>query len=118
MKSADTQPSLLALRNFTVKDKSIDIAEKIGTDYERFGTLLLNDSDGTKVKNIEASKHKDPVPITVEILKQWLQGKGKKPITWRTLVNCLQGTGLNVLADQIRHSLPSHNDSEESHSDL
>ena len=101
-----------------MKDGSIDIAEKIGTDYERFGTLLLNDNDGTKVKNIETSKRGDPVHITVEILKQWLQGKGKKPITWRTLMNCLRGTGLNVLADQIDHLLSSHNDSDRSHSEL
>ena len=98
-----------------MKDESIDIAEKIGTDYELFGTLLLNDDDGTKVKNIEISKHGDPVHITVEILKQWLQGKGKKPITRRTLMNCLRDTGLNVLAD---HSLSSHNDSDRSHSEL
>ena len=118
MKSADDPPNLSALRNFT---GAIDIAEKIGTNYEHFGTLLLNDNDGTKVKNIEMSKHGDPVHITVEILKQWRQGKGRRPVTWRTLVDCLRGTGLNVLADQIEHSLSSRNVSEgsdRSHSEL
>ena len=121
LKSADDPLSLSALRNFTVKEGAIDIAEKIGTDYEHFGTLLLNDNDGTKVKNIEMSKHGDPVHITVEILKQWRQGKGRKPVTWRTLVDCLRGTGLNVLADKIELSLSSLNGSKDldrSHSEL
>lgn len=117
LKFADDPPNLSALRNFTVNHGSIDIAEKIGTNYEHFGTLLLNDNDGTKVKNIEMSKHGDPVHITVEILKQWRQGKGRRPVTWRTLVDCLRGTGLNVLADKIEHSLSSHNGSKD-HSEL
>lgn len=121
LKYADDPPNLSTLRNFTVKEGAIDIAEKIGTNYEHFGTLLLNDNDGTKVKNIEMSKRGDPVHITVEILKQWRQGKGRRPVTWQTLVDCLRGTGLNVLADKIEHSLSSRNGSEgseRSHSEL
>lgn len=49
-----------------MKDGSVDIAEKIGTDYKHFGTLLLNDIDGSKVNNIEMSKRGDPVGITAE----------------------------------------------------
>ena len=67
----------------------MDLAIEIGTDYEKFGTLLLEDEKGNKVKNIKVSEHGDPVDITVEILKQWLQGKGKEPVTWQTLVKCL-----------------------------
>ena len=51
LKSADDPPNLSVLRNFNVKEGAIDIAEKIGTNYEHFGTLLLNDNDGTKVKS-------------------------------------------------------------------
>ena len=80
--------------------------------------------------HIEASKS-DPVNITAEILKEWLQGKGRKPVTWQTLVNCLRDTDLNILADVIEsshnvttdsnHSLSSRNktmDSNHSLSDL
>ena len=78
---------------------------EIGPDYKKFGTLLLEDKMGNKVTNIKASEHGDPVDITVEILKQWLQGKGRKPVTWKTLVKCLQDTNLNVLADDMANSL-------------
>ena len=66
-----------------------------------------------KVKNIEVSERDDLLLITVEILRQWLQGKGKKPVTRQTLVTCLQDTGLYVLAKNIDDSLSEHNDSKE-----
>ena len=110
---AGDRPTLDALRHFPVKDRFIDIAKKIATEYKLFGTQLLKDSDGNEVCIIEM-KHGDPVDITVEILKQWLQGKGKMPITWQTLVKCLRDTGLNVLADIIESSLSENNGGKDS----
>ena len=115
-KSADDRepPTLPILRRFPVKRKHIDIAEEIGPDYEKFGTLLLEDEKGNKVKNIKVSERGDPVDITVEILKQWLQGKGRKPVTWQILVKGLRDTNLNTLADDIESSLSEHNGSKNS----
>ena len=45
------------------------------------------------------------VAITLEILRQWLQGKSRMPDTWLTLIKCLRDTGLNVLADDIKSAL-------------
>ena len=111
--SADAPPSLVVLRHFPAKNGLIDIPEKIGTDYEKFGTFLLEDESGNKVENIKVSKREDPLLITVEILRQWLKGKGKKSVTWQTLVTCLQDTGLYVLAEKIDDLLSEHNESKE-----
>ena len=81
---------------------------EIGTHYEKFGTLLLEDKKGSIVDSIVKSKHYVPVDITVEILRQWLQGKGRKPVTWQTLVKCLQDTDLTTLADDMKNSLSEH----------
>ena len=113
-KSADDHPALDVLRHFPLKNSFIDIAKKIATDYKLFGTQLLKDSDGGEVHIIEL-KHGDPVDITVEILKQWLKGKGRMPITWQTLVKCLRDTDLYVLADNIENSLSEHHGSKDSH---
>ena len=114
VKSADGPPTLDGLRHFPVKKEHIDIAVDIGPDYEKFGTLLLEDKKGNKVDSIAKSKHYIPVDITVEILKQWLQGKGRKPVTWQTLVKCLRDTNLNALADDIESSLSEHDGSKNS----
>ena len=101
----DVRPRLDDLRNFPVNGGFIDIAVQIGSEYGRFGTLLLKDENGGTVKNIEMEKRGHPVDITVEILRQWLQGKGREPVTWQTLVECLQDANLNVLASSIKNKL-------------
>ena len=95
----------------------MDLAEEIGADYKKFGTLLLEDKKGKKVKNIEVTEHGDPVDITVEILTQWLQGKGRKPVAWQTLVKCLRDTDLNALADNMESLLSEQKGSNKTPSD-
>ena len=69
----------------------------------------------SKVHIIEMKTHGDPVDITVEILQQWLQGRGRRPVTWQTLIKCLRDTDLNVLADNMESLLLEHHESKDSH---
>jgi len=85
-----------------VKQQFKDIVLEIQNDYEKFGIRLLQDDSGTIVAGIERKKLGDPGEITVEIFRQWLQGKGRKPVTWWTLVECLEDTNLHVAADYIK----------------
>jgi len=71
----------------------------------------LDDKRASKVAAIAETKHGDSVAITVEILRQWLLGKGRMPVTWLTLVQCLRDTGLNVLADDIKGALSQEDES-------
>ena len=76
------------------QSKFIDIAEEIGADYELFGTLLLEDNNGNKIKIIEKSERDDVLRIVAEILQQWLKGKGRLPVTWHTLIQCMRESNL------------------------
>ena len=42
--------------------------------------------------------------INLEILRQWIGGKGK-PLSWDALIDALKGTGLNTLASDIQDGL-------------
>ena len=85
-----------------MKKRFEDITLEIQNDYEKFGIQLLQDGNGAIVAGIERKKRGDPGDIMVEILRQWLQGKGRKPVTWWTLVECLEDTNLHVAADYIK----------------
>ena len=37
----------------------------------------------------------------MEVLQQWITGRGKHPVTWTTLTQCLRDTELTVLAGEI-----------------
>ena len=103
--SADDPPTFPELQRFPVKDGFKDIVAEIQTDYEQFGLRLLEDSNGLKVKAIEKAKQGDPVTITVEIVRQWLQGKGRHPVVWSTFVKCLRESRLDVLANYVDSAL-------------
>ena len=103
------KPALHELRIFPVGDEqSIDVVTQIaGQDYIKFGHLILEDASGNKVSSIEKSKRGNSEDTVVEIFRQWLQGKGREPGTWQTLVKCLQDSGLNALADCINSVITS-----------
>ena len=71
-------------------------------NYTTFGTALLEDSDGTKVATIVRKYSNDSTLINHEILTQWVQGMGMKPITWGVLIDVLRSPcNLNALAEDI-----------------
>ena len=43
----------------------------------------------------------DAEQINTEVLRQWINGKGKHPVTWETLTEVLRDSELNTLAGDI-----------------
>ena len=86
---------------FPAGEKKTNIPSIIGTKYTQLGTFLLEDDDGSKVEAIENQYRDNAEKINIEILKKWIQGQGKQPVTWRTLVDVLREIDLNSLADSI-----------------
>ena len=79
----------------------INIAEKISTKYHDFGLLLLDDPNGTRVRNMELKYNQDAERINKEILQEWATGSGKKPVSWETLTEVLRDIELRTLAIEI-----------------
>ncbi len=92
------------LRTFKRDDgRVIDLVTEIGTDYKKIGRKLLK-SD-RKVANIEISKHGHVEDIVDEILREWLKGGGRTPVTWETLIAVLRESGLVILADDVNNGI-------------
>ena len=83
------RPTLPQLLSFPCAERKVNIPVEIGTKYARFGTLLLEDANGTRVSNMEHQYQRDPERINTEIFREWLNGKGKQPVTWATLIEVL-----------------------------
>jgi hypothetical protein len=79
----------------------LGVAEQVGTKFRKFGTLLLDDQNGTQVDNIKEESRGMPERINTQILKDWLQGKGL-PVTWGNLLDTLRQCNLHTLADQMQ----------------
>ena len=97
-----TEPTLPELLRFTYTDgRVINIPVEISTKYVQFGTFLLNDRTGSRVKIMARKHHYDAEQINIEILQEWLTGRGKQPVTWATLVEVLRDIELFALACEI-----------------
>ena len=81
--------------------QQLRLFERIVGKLQRFGTLLLEDETGDKVLAIEQDEKKTE-RMCREICRQWLEGKGKQPVTWSTLINVLDQIKLRELATDIQ----------------
>jgi len=94
-------PDMMELVTFRGKTKKINIPQEISTNYHNFGILLLEDKTGARVKSIEHRYRGDSEQINREILEQWINGNGKQPLTWGTLIKVLYDVELTTLARDI-----------------
>ena len=84
----------------------LNIIQRIGTRNHDLGIHLLEDDTGAITDAIEAQYGPDQTRITEAILRKWLDGRGKIPHSWETLVTVLREIELNTLAQDIKQCLP------------
>ena len=105
-RSLESTPKLREIISFEISpDRKIKILEQIGAKYNDFGVLLLDDDNGGVVTYIAKENHYKAVDINNDSVKRWLEGDGKQPVTWATLIGVLNDVGLKVLAKTIRDNL-------------
>ena len=110
--SAGEKPTLTELLSFeTVSGATVDITEKVGTEYAKLGLWLLEDKDGSKIEQIESDCHYKSAVIIRKILTRWVRGEGKQPVTWKTLIEVLNIIKLTELASSIQTALSSQQSS-------
>ena len=97
-----TLPQLICLKT---KSGSINILERIGTHYWKLGVLLLDDTTGEVTQAIIEHQHEDATKINFQIFQKWIQGKGKLPVEWSTLIEVLKDVGLSKLATEMEQTL-------------
>ena len=101
------QPTMQDLIAFPAIDGTLNIPQQISTKYKQFGVILLEDGEGALVDGIAHKNLNNPEEINIDILTQWLRGKGRKPVTWRTMISTLEEIGLKTLAEDIGLALVS-----------
>ena len=97
---------MMKLLGFPTKDgkSTINIPQQIGANYTTFGTYLLNDETQARVTAIAKQHNNQANEVNMQLLREWLEGSGKKPVTWDTLAKVLRKVPLDNLAEEIeRH---------------
>ena len=100
------RPTLPLLQLFPTQSGGVvNILERIAVKSHSLGIRLLKDDTGAITSNIEAQYRPDQTRISEAILQRWLEGTGRKPQSWATLVTVLKEIDLAVLAKEIEDNL-------------
>ena len=94
-------PSLIELVRFRGRERRINIPQEISTKYPQFGILLLEDTNGARVRNMEHKHQRNAEQINTEILEEWVNGRGRQPVSWEILTEVLRDVKLGQLASDI-----------------
>ena len=95
------RPTLIECIRFQGRERRINIPQEIGVKYSDFGIFLLEDENRQRVKAIAQEYMNRAEEINKEILEQWITGRGKQPVTWKTLTEVLCDIELRTLAGEI-----------------
>jgi hypothetical protein len=95
------------LLHFGAGDCHINIPREVGTKYHNLGAQLLLESFGY-IRSLERELHENAERINCQIFQEWLDGKGRKPTSWGTLVGVLNDIEMGELARKIETSLDIH----------
>ena len=95
------RPTLIECIRFRGRERRINIPQEIGVKYQDFGLFLLEDENRQRVKAIAQEYMNKAEEINKEILEQWITGRGKQPVTWKTPTEVLGDIELSTLAGEI-----------------
>ena len=95
------QPTLIEQIRFRGRERRINVPQQIGTNFKKFGILLLEDENGARIQSIVHDCRGNSGQITIKILQEWIAGRGKLPVSWDTLIEVLRDIDLGTLADDI-----------------
>ena len=104
--SADSKPTLAKLMLLKTSDrKKIKVIDGVAPCWNRFGILLEFDDNGVQVDKIDKKHRGDPDSCCQAMFQHWLNGNGRGPHTWRTLIELLEDSDHEVLAGEIQNAL-------------
>lgn len=79
-------PSLHLLHNLD----GVKILQEIGTNYNNFGIMILNEESGAFISSVELNCNYKAKCIITEIARKWLSGhRNYQETTWTALVETL-----------------------------
>ena len=105
----DTQPTLQQLTHMIDNcGKEVQIIQNIAAKWKEVGILFNFDPTGRTNDLINARNSSDPEACCTDMMKVWLEGKGRQPATWATLVEVLRNANFNCLANDMEQLVATH----------
>ena len=87
-----------------VSGRAVRVVEEVSADWEKLA-LALHFRHGI-IRAVRENERLQVEAACRRILERWLlDGEGGQPVTWETLVECLEDIGHGTLAGDLRREL-------------
>jgi len=102
---AGDRPEMWQLQRFVgVGGRPVKVVENVCADWEKLALALQ--FRGGVIRAVRESERPLVEPACRRILERWsVNGEGRQPVTWETLVECLDDIGHCTLASDLRREL-------------
>ena len=98
------QPEMWQLRSFVGRTgRLVRVVEEVSPDWEKLALALQ--FRGGVIRAVERNQHFQVEAACRTILQRWLDGESRQPVTWGTLMECLEDIGHGSLASELRREL-------------
>ena len=97
--NADSIPKLHQLGYLKQNDKIIRVIKRVAVKWEDVATQLHFEGYDIDAIGRDANHKTDSACRTM--FTKWLEGEGRKPTTWRTLITALNEADLSVVAEEL-----------------
>ena len=97
------KPALHKLDLLKDRDKTVKVIDSAAHKWETLAIRLhFKFAD---IKRIEKDCHFQTVDACRTVMGEWLEGKGRVPVTWETLIKVLNESGLSELSKDLEDIL-------------
>ena len=98
---AGDRPEMWQLQRFVgVSGRPVKVVEEVSADWEKLALALQFPS--RVIQTVRESERLLVEPAWRRVLEQWsVDGEGRQPVTWETLVQCLEDIGHITLAGDL-----------------
>lgn len=79
--------------------KKLKIISALASQWKKFGIHLNFDETGYTLRNIKKECSEE---CCIEMMEMWLEGKGRQPVTWATLIELLEDAEHKSIAEQLK----------------
>ena len=100
----DDIPKLHELERFEQCSLTIRIIDRVAAKWKAVALHLYFEDHCIEV--IEMDCHDQSVPACRTMFTRWLEGNGRRPTTWRTLIRALKEANLSTLAEELENMFP------------
>jgi len=87
-----------------VSGRQVRVVEEVCGDWEKLALALQ--FRGGVIRSVRESERPLVEPTCRCILERWsVDGEGRQPVTWETLIQCLEDIEHSTLASELRNEL-------------